>query len=128
MFLFLLLCLCQILIRIAQCLSSTDPTVRSYALGVIHNLSVDVASISPLIDSQCIPPLVLLLRDCSPEICQASTGTIQNISRDPRSKSLFIECGVIPYLTDLLFSGHVQCQVSIHPSILSMLFFFLLFS
>lgn len=85
--------------------------VRSRAVGVVHNLSIDLASILPLREAGTIPVLVQVLRDNSSHNCQAASGTLQNMSRETASKQIILESSGLKALIDLLFSGSVDCQV-----------------
>lgn len=80
-------------------------------MGAIHNLSVDIVSIAPLVECRCIPALVIMLRDPSIEICRAATGTIQNLSRDISVRASIVDSGALDYLSDLLFANDITCQV-----------------
>lgn len=71
-----------------------------------------MTSIRPLREAECIPLLVLLLRDNSLETCQAAAGSLQNLSRESAAKNQIITSEAIPHLTDLIFSGSVECQVT----------------
>lgn len=77
----------------------------------MHNLSVDIVSINCILETGCIPALVLLLRDSSAEICRAAAGTIQNLSRDVVARAAIVETGAVDYLSDLLFASDIACQV-----------------
>lgn len=94
-------------------LSSHDELVRARAVGCVHNLSADSASLSILRDMGCVPPLLALLRDHSPEVCQAAAGSLQNMSRETASRLMIIDADATTPLLDLLFSADVQCQVRI---------------
>ena len=104
----------KVLKRITKFLSSEDQTVRARAVGVVHNLSVDIISINPIIETQCLPALICLLRDSSTEICRAAAGTIQNLSRDIAARSVIVNSGALEYLSDLLFASDITCQVSLY--------------
>lgn len=80
-------------------------------MGVIHNLSVDIVSIAPIVECQCISALVALLRDPSMEICRAAAGAIQNLSRDIAVRTTMVDSGAVDYLSDLLFANDIDCQV-----------------
>jgi hypothetical protein len=97
---------------ISNFLSSSDELVRARAVGCIHNMSADVVSISLLREIGSITPLLCLLRDHSPEVCQAAAGTLQNMSRETRSRTLILDANATPLLLDLLFSADITCQVS----------------
>jgi len=97
--------------KISSFLEAEDTTIRARAVGVMHNLSVDVVSINPIVETCCIPSLVRLLRDPSSEICRASAGTIQNISRDSVAREVIVETGALEYVSDLLFASDISCQV-----------------
>lgn len=86
--------------------------MRARAVGAVHNLSVDVVSIAPIVDCQCIPALVALLRDPSIEICRAAAGTVQNLSRDMPVRAAIVSTGALEYLSDLLFANDITCQVT----------------
>lgn len=85
--------------------------MRARAVGTIHNLSVDVVSIAPIVECQCIGALTSLLRDPSIEICRAAAGTIQNLSRDISVRADIVNTGAVDYLSDLLFANDITCQV-----------------
>lgn len=85
--------------------------MRARAVGAVHNLSVDVVSIAPIVECRCIPALVAMLRDPSIEICRAATGTIQNLSRDISVRASIVDSGALDYLSDLLFANDITCQV-----------------
>jgi hypothetical protein len=87
--------------------------VRARAAGCVHNLSADSVSIAILREIDCIPALINLLREHSPEVCQAAAGTIQNMSREAASREIFLHIDVTPLLVDLLFSDDPKCQVSL---------------
>lgn len=101
----------QAIPKIATFLSNENEHVRARAVGAVHNLSVDVVSIAPLVECRCIPALVVLLRDPSIEICRAATGTIQNLSRDISVRASIVDSGALDYLSDLLFANDITCQV-----------------
>lgn len=90
-----------------------DEAIRARAVGSIHNLSVDVVSIQPIMRTQCLPALVQMLRDPSSEICRAAAGTIQNLSRDIAVRGEVVSSGALEYLSDLLFASDVSCQVRV---------------
>lgn len=90
---------------------SSDEVVRARAVGCIHNLSADSVSLSLLREVQCIPSLVNLLLDHSPEVCQAAAGTLQNLSREVASREMILNTNAISLLIDLLFSNDPKCQV-----------------
>eukprot|EP00602_Paraphysomonas_sp_CaronLab_P005773 CAMPEP_0185034640 /NCGR_PEP_ID=MMETSP1103-20130426/24698_1 /TAXON_ID=36769 /ORGANISM="Paraphysomonas bandaiensis, Strain Caron Lab Isolate" /LENGTH=272 /DNA_ID=CAMNT_0027571379 /DNA_START=226 /DNA_END=1044 /DNA_ORIENTATION=- len=102
----------QTMSLIATFLSSSDPLVRARAVGCVHNLSADGVSISALREVGCIAPLLALLREHSPEVCQAAAGTLQNMSRETASRNIILDMDATPMLLDLLFSADVQCQVA----------------
>lgn len=92
-------------------LTHEDVAVRARAVGVIHNLSVDTVSIVPILETGCVPQIIGLMRDSSPEICHAAAGTIQNLSRDPDARAAIVAEGALEYLSDLLFASDIACQV-----------------
>ena len=99
---------------IARFLLSDDDLVRARAVGVLHNLSAEVTSLRLLRECMCISPIISLLADASPEICQAAVGALQNISREEASRVFMLEQGVVPRLVDILFSDNMQSQVCTH--------------
>lgn len=99
---------------IALSLSNANDLVRARACGCIHNFSVDTTTLSMLREINCIPSLISLLREFSLEVCQAAAGALQNISRETASRSCIMENEhAIPYLTDLLVSSDIKCQVCV---------------
>lgn len=68
----------QTLQIMAYHLSSPDADVRARSVGCLHNLSADAVSLSLLRQAGCLPPVVALLRDPSPELCRAAAGIVQN--------------------------------------------------
>jgi vesicle coat complex subunit len=96
---------------IADFLASPDELVRARAAGCVHNISADPVSLAILRETGCIPHLLSLLRDHSPEVCQAAAGSLQNLSREAASREIIIEADATPLLLDLLFSADVKCQV-----------------
>jgi hypothetical protein len=62
-------------------------------------------------NASCVPALILLLRDSSPEICRAAAGTIQNLTRDSEARKVVVDAGALEFLSDLLFASDVSCQV-----------------
>jgi len=105
--------------RIATFLVAEESVIRARAVGVVHNLSVDIVSINCIVETGCIPALVRLLRDSSAEICRAAAGTIQNISRDIVARAAIVETGALDYLSDLLFASDVACQIAAVGTILN---------
>jgi hypothetical protein len=71
----------QTMCLVATMLSSTDELVRARAVGCVHNISADTVALMVLREVGCIPALVSLLREHSPEVCQAAAGALQNMSR-----------------------------------------------
>lgn len=107
-------------------LLSQDKLVRARASGTIHNMSTDIQSFEILgntnSESPCIQSLVTLLHDPSIEICKSAAGTLQNISRHPSLRLQIMEDDrIITYLTDLLFSNDINCQVSAVGALLNLL-------
>jgi hypothetical protein len=117
-FLFLLIFF-QALQRAATLLTHPDEIVRARAAGCVHNLSADPASIAMLREVNCIPAMICLLKEHSPEVCQAAAGTIQNMSREAASREIILRTNITPLLVDLLFSDDPKCQVS--PNFLTFL-------
>ena len=107
--------------KVAVLLEAEDDSVRARAVGVMHNLSVDMVSIIPIVETSCVSVLVYLLRDPSSEICTASAGTLQNLSRDSVTRERIVDCGAIDFLSDLLFASDVDCQIAAVGSMLNML-------
>lgn len=97
--------------RISELLNSTDEIIRARAVGCIHNISADSVSISMLREANSIPSLIQMLREHSPEICQAAAGTLQNLSREVTARNLILAGNATPLLLDLLFSNDPKCQV-----------------
>ena len=62
----------------AHHLSSPDEDVVARAIGCLHNLSADAVSLSLLREVGCLPRVVNLLKDPSPELCRAAASIIQN--------------------------------------------------
>jgi hypothetical protein len=96
---------------VATFLSHPDEIVRARAAGCVHNLSADPASIAILREVNCLPAMINLLKEHSPEVCQAAAGTIQNMSREAASREIILGINVTPLLVDLLFSDDPKCQV-----------------
>eukprot|EP01038_Epipyxis_sp_PR26KG_P004728 gene4728-6633_t len=111
----------QYIDKISEFLSSEDSTVRARAVGTVHNLSVDIVSLSMIRDTNCIPILVNLLRDDSVDICHEAAGTLQNLSREPESREFLLSTNAVSYLSDLLFSSDTNCQVVAIGTILNIL-------
>lgn len=101
----------QSLLCIARFLLSDDDLVRARSIGVLHNISAEVTSLRLLREAMCISPIISLLTDASPEICQAAVGALQNISREEVSRLFMLEHGVVPKLVEILFSDNMQSQV-----------------
>ena len=91
--------------------------MRIRAVGVIHNMSSDVPSISVIRTGGAIKELVSLLSDPNVVICSSAAGAIQNLSREQASKDMIVEVGGVPPLSDLLFGTDVQTQVRAFVSV-----------
>lgn len=111
----------DIIPTIVNCLTITNELVRARAVGCIHNISADSSAIPILRVSGCIPYLCVLLREYSPEVCQAAAGAIQNISREAESRQIFQDICCVPMLIDLIFSNDVKCQVAAIGAVLNIL-------
>lgn len=102
----------QIFEQLINYLSSEDAMIRARAIGAIHNISVDMVSIQPIYSTpNSIEAIVNLLRDDNHEVCQAASGTLQNLSRDALVRESILASKALMYLTDLLCSSEVDCQV-----------------
>lgn len=111
----------KVLEKVAVLLESEEAAVRARAVGVMHNLSVDMVSIIPIVDTGCVSVLVRLLLDSSSEICTAAAGTLQNLARDSVTREDILACGALDSLSDLLFASDIGCQVAAVGSMLNML-------
>lgn len=111
----------MLLPKVAVFLSAEDTAVRARAVGVLHNISVDMISIIPITDTGCVSVLVQMLADSSTEICTAVAGTLQNLARDSVTRECIIECGALESLSDLLFASDIDCQVAAVASMLNLL-------
>ena len=96
---------------IARFLLSEDDMVRARAVGVMHNISAEVSSLRMLRECMCISPVITLLTDFSPEVCQAAVGALQNMSREEESRVFMLDHGVVGKLVSILFCDNMQSQV-----------------
>ena len=89
--------------------------VKARATGTLHNLSTDPVCLPMLVELGCIAPMVACLRDSQTEVCHSAAGCLQNLARGaPTIRELVMsEEGLLVGLSDLLFSGDVNCQVSV---------------
>lgn len=104
----------------AHHLSSPDPDIRARAIGCLHNLSADAVSLTLLREAGCLPPVVEMLKDSSPELCRAAAGIIQNTAREEGARLILEKEGATSLLLNLLTSSDVECQASSVGAILNM--------
>ncbi len=102
----------EILNKLVSFLSSEKMQIRSRALGVIHNISVDSVAIQPLVNARCLDCLVKLLEEDDEEICAVALGTLQNLTRDTTVKNLACEADLLSIVIRYLVSPSVPCQVA----------------
>jgi HEAT repeat protein len=113
---------------IAQQLASPDVDVRARSVGCVHNLSADAASLGLLREAGCLPAVVALLRDSSPELCRAAAGIVQNTAREEAARLILEEAGAVALLLDLLTSSDVECQVRTRTIIVVQLYSSMIFN
>lgn len=86
-------------------LEHADRTVRHRAIGTLHNLSVDIASISPIIQAN---GLAIMQHLDNTE----ALGVLQNLIRDPIVKAQVCGLGGVGIVLRLLSHADMDCQVA----------------
>lgn len=106
---------------VIQLLTCKDTTVRSRAVGVIHNLSSDLSIVPDLRIGGAIPDLIALLHDPNVNISVSAAGCIQNFSREDKSRATIRDCGGVIPLTEMLFMDHLPAQTCAAGALLNLL-------
>jgi hypothetical protein len=96
--------------QIVEFLGCSDATVRSRAVGALHNLSSELQVVIELRDCLAIPSLVSLLKDANVSIAASAAGCIQNFSRDEKCRCKIREYGAVMPLADMLFINYLPAQ------------------
>lgn len=104
-----------------ELLTCSDITVRSRAVGVVHNLSSDLGIVADLRSSGAIPDLIALLNDPNISIAVSAAGCIQNFSREDQSRRTVRECGGVVPLTQMLFMDYLPAQTCAAGALLNIL-------
>jgi hypothetical protein len=94
--------------------NSTTENVQTRAIGLIHNLSVDVSSIILLTELGFIDIVLqlLILYPYDEEVAPLALGTLQNLTRDPHVREIVYAKDGLDVVVHHLMSPYVPCQVA----------------
>lgn len=111
-----------------------DETVSSRVMGTLHNLSVDMASLAPILNSDdCLANRLLASLankaggnsesggDHDDDLCEMTLGTIQNLLRDSQFYEEMVMKDGLEIILQLLSHSETSCQVAALSVVLSLL-------
>jgi len=97
-------------------LSSTSLSALSKcqnrALGLLHNLSSDAATIARIRKGGLIPAIARFLRNCKPSLVASAASTLQNLSGEAGSRQILKECNAVELFLDLVGGTDTKVQIS----------------
>ncbi|GAQ79674.1 hypothetical protein KFL_000350280 [Klebsormidium nitens] len=98
-------------------------SVRTGALGALHNISSDPCSTGIIRRKNGIPPIMKLLRSPQAAIAQSAAGALQNVSREGESRRVIRrDNDAVVALFDMLVDGkEVRTQVSAVGALMNIL-------
>lgn len=80
----------------------------------MHNLSVDLISIGPIVNTGCLSIVLDFIRqeNLSEELLVVALGLIQNLTRDFQVREIACSQGAIDLVSKQLMSSNTSCQVA----------------
>ena len=100
--------------------SKTKPTTRNSASATLKALAFEDVNFDALIEAEALPVIVAGLRaGAASDITKNCIAAVWSLSEDGRCHSLLRDAGVVPLLSQLLFSGCVaatfilSCKASV---------------
>eukprot|EP01039_Chlorochromonas_danica_P003236 gene3236-3545_t len=121
--------------RLVSMIGHQDETVSSRVMGTLHNLSVDMASLAPILNSDdCLANRLLTSLtnkangnresddgDSDDDLCEMTLGTIQNLLRDSQFYEEMVMKDGLEIILQLLSHSETSCQVAALSVVLSLL-------
>eukprot|EP01023_Acetabularia_acetabulum_P018389 TRINITY_DN19287_c1_g1_i1.p1 TRINITY_DN19287_c1_g1~~TRINITY_DN19287_c1_g1_i1.p1 ORF type:complete len:341 (-),score=14.82 TRINITY_DN19287_c1_g1_i1:176-1198(-) len=105
---------------LVQLIQSSDEVLQMRALGAIHNLSADPASLKILRNLEIIPTSIYMLKNKEDhEALISVVGILQNISREVASRSIIREKRAMNPLLNLIRMGDIRLSGSVVGALLN---------